>query len=259
MVVRAIRESQYFDEIIPIASLLRSSMGRTMVDVGAHHGHALKRFAEAGWDVRAFEPDSVNLAKLTEAWGSAANVRIDPRAVSDVDGLKVNLYRSDISSGISGLSAFHSSHRPAQTVITVTLRTYLETAAVPTVDFLKVDTEGHDLFVLRGFPWEATRPRIVLCEFENRKTETLGYQTKDLLDFLVDHGYVVFISEWFPVVEYGGVHRWQSFGKHPGHKPSDQSWGNIIGVRDRNDVVAMQTRLVRHAAAYRLTSRLPKV
>jgi hypothetical protein len=43
------------------------------------------------------------------------------------------------------------------------------------VDFLKIDTESHDLFVHQGYPWECGKPAVIECEFEDAKTVPLGY------------------------------------------------------------------------------------
>src|SRR3546814_2190758 len=68
------------------------------------------------------------------------------RAVSDQVRSGQVFYRSDQSTGISGLSAFHPSHVSKQVVDTTTLSDVLADADIDGVDFLKVVTEGHDLF-----------------------------------------------------------------------------------------------------------------
>ena len=75
-----------------------------MIDVGAHYGGTLSPFALGGWQVFAFEPDSKNREKLVESFGDSQNVIIDARAVSDHTHEKAVLYRSEESTGISGLS-----------------------------------------------------------------------------------------------------------------------------------------------------------
>src|SRR3546814_10690268 len=95
-------------------------------------------------------------------------------------------YRSDQSTGISGLAAFHPSHVSRQVVDTTTLSDVLADADIDGVDFLKVDTEGHDLFVLKGFPWERFRPAVIECEFEDAKTVPLGYTFHDMARFLLE-------------------------------------------------------------------------
>src|SRR3546814_7615717 len=91
-----------------------------------HHGHALFPFVQKGWKVFAFEPDDGNralLEKRLEQNGAAQSlVRLDKRAVSDRVSAGLAFYRSDQSSGISGLSAFHPSHVSKQTVDTTTPR-----------------------------------------------------------------------------------------------------------------------------------------
>lgn len=199
-----------------------------MVDVGAHHGSTLRPFANDGWRVYAFEPDPSNREVLERNWGAAENVTIDPRAIAERDGQVVDLYVSDVSTGISALAPFHPSHRIGTQVETVRLDTYLEN--VPAVDFLKTDTEGWDLPVLRTFPWQRLKPVAVVCEFEDRKTIPLGYDFDDLAGFMQDRGYAVFVSEWYPVSEYGQRHTWRSFGAYPVRLADADAWGNLVCV-----------------------------
>lgn len=205
----------------------------TMVDVGAHHGGALAPFAADGWHVHAFEPDPGNRAMLEIVARATSNVRVSDRAVTEVDGEVLDLFTSVVSTGISTLTAFHDSHQATARVTTTRLDTYLTDAQVAEVTFLKVDTEGYDLPVLRTFPWTSARPRAVLCEFENRKTLPLGYSYDDLARFLSDLGYAVFVSEWWPVIEYGASHRWRSFRRYPTALDDDDGWGNLLACDPR--------------------------
>ena len=49
-----------------------------------------------------------------------------------------------------------------------------------TISLLSIDTEGHDMAVLRGNNWDAIRPEIVICEAndESMKAEVSGYLAK---------------------------------------------------------------------------------
>src|SRR3546814_20921585 len=149
-----------------------------MIDVGAHHGHALFPFLEKGWRVFAFEPDDRNRAilekRLAQADGAGSLVRLDNRAVSDQVRSGQVFYRSDQSTGISGLTAFHPSHVSKQVVDTTTLSDVLADADIDGVDFLKVDTDGHDLFVLKGFPWARFRPTEIGRESGRARVWTFG-------------------------------------------------------------------------------------
>lgn len=197
-----------------------------MLDVGAHWGTSLAPFLATGWTVHAFEPDPTNRAKLSSDYPAAI---IDPRAVSENDGDTVSFFTSDVSSGISTLSPFHPSHVPTASVETVRLDTYILKHGIRRVDFVKTDVEGFDLFALRTFPWETQRPTAIVCEFEDRKTERLGYTAQDLAQFLAQKGYSIVVSEWNPVIEYGSQHKWREFKSYPADIPPD-SFGNLIAV-----------------------------
>jgi FkbM family methyltransferase len=206
-----------------------------MIDVGAHHGSSLKPFAELGWQVIAFEPDSNNRRLLENAFSGCKNVIIDPRACSDQIQPEVTLFTSPISSGVSGLSAFLESHQAAEKVSVTTLANAMQEYGITEkqVDFLKIDTEGFDLMVLKGYPWELpVHPDVILCEFEDTKTLPLGYDFHHLANYLVGKAYKLVISEWYPVKEYGAIHRWRRFTTYPCELADPQGWGNIIAVKD---------------------------
>lgn len=221
-----------FDEL-ELVHRAFGTFGGLMVDVGAHTGGSLERFATdharhgPRWQVLAIEPDPANREVLARRYGRRPNVTIDARAIGDTDGELVTLYTSGVSSGISSMSPFDPSHRPSVQVETVRLDTLL--ADVPRVMILKTDTEGWDLPVLRTFPWQRMKPNVVVCEFEDRKTLPLGYTAGDLGDFLVERGYHVLVSEWWPIAEYGRRHRWRRLARYP-VELGEQAWGNLIAT-----------------------------
>jgi len=245
------------DEVALAYHVLRRRPGaRLMIDVGAHFGGSLKRFARDGWRVHAFEPDPINREKLEDACGELEGVSIDPRAVSNQVEMEVCLYRSDVSSGISGLSSFHPSHEAAGTVSSTTLERFCEERGIDGIDFLKVDTEGYDLFVLQGIAWERIRPRFIVCEFEDRKTLPLGYSFHDLARYLVERGYRVTVSEWHPIVEYGGSHRWRRFRRYPCELEDRDGWGNLMAVADTREAAALAFHCRRVGARARIARSL---
>ena len=207
---------------------LRAFGPGVMVDVGAHHGQSFRRFAADGWRVYAFEPDPVNRVVLVRRARGLPNVTVDSRAVATRDGDLVTLYTSSISTGISTLMPFHPTHRPSTQVATVRLDTYL--SQVEQVTVLKTDAEGYDMPILRTFPWHRLKPRAVISEFEDARSAGSGYTYRDMAEFLVDRGYSVFVSEWYPVVEYGRRHRWRSVREYPARLHDPRGWGNLIGV-----------------------------
>ena len=202
-----------------------------MVDVGAGTGTSLAPFACSDWIIHAFEPDSRNRTKLEAVFTGWKLIKIDPRAVSDVNRINVPFYTSEESIGISSLVPFRDSHVQSGIVTTTTLSDYINEAGIGQVDFLKIDTEGHDLDVLRGFPWDKVLPIVVMCEFDDAKTKSLGHSWKDLTQLLSDHGYQIILSEWEPIARYGEPKLWQGFSIVPCNLSTPNSWGNLIAVR----------------------------
>lgn len=216
---------------------------RVMVDVGAHHGESLEGFARDGWQIYAFEPDDRNRVVLQRRVGRYPNVRVDGRAVAAEVQTGARFFRSEISTGISSLSAFHSSHHEAGTVDITTLRDIVRTEEICAVGLLKIDTEGHDLEVLRGAPWDMLTPAVVICEFEDSKTAALGYTYEDMGTYLQERGYSVIVSEWYPVVEYGHSHKWRRFATFPADLEDKAAWGNLVAIRDRPTFLLLARRL----------------
>lgn len=203
-----------------------------MIDVGANFGNSCDVYLGKGWTVHAFEPDPFNRSKLLEIWADDKNLIVNEEAVSDKGGEELAFYASDESTGISGLSAFTEGHREVCKVQTTTLRDYYKFAGLTHVDFLKIDVEGFDKFVLDGFPWEADRPEVVLAEFEDNKTVPLGYTIHDLANVMESNGYAVYVSEWHPIVRYGIAHDWRRFLRYDPSLDLSETWGNLIGFKN---------------------------
>lgn len=208
---------------------------KVLVDVGAHFGGDIVPFLKDGYQVHAFEPDPSNREVLLRLCDTYPNLSIDSRAVTNKTRTAVPFFTSSVSTGISGLAAFHPSHRATTEVGTVTLGDFCSAQAICSVDFLKIDTEGFDLFVLEGYPWERSKPTVVICEFEDRKTMPLGYTYHDLARFLKEKGYEVLVSDWYPIVEYGAQHTWRDFRVYPCELGDPQDWGNLLAFRDGID------------------------
>lgn len=209
-----------------------------MVDVGAHQGTALAPFLEKGWKVYAFEPDIQNRTKLVQflrqhRFGNT--VTLDRRCVGNKIENNVPFFTSEQSTGISGLSAFHSTHIESQVVDVTTLSDFFAPEDTPEIHFLKIDTEGHDLFVLEGYPWDRNKPLIIECEFEDSKTLPLGYDYHKLATFLLEKGYNVYVSEWHPIIRYGIRHDWCQLTRYPAELADPKGWGNLIAFREQVD------------------------
>lgn len=212
--------------------LTPSHRAGTMVDVGAHIGDSCWPFLDSGWTVWAFEPDPENARRLEGLRRRHPGLHVDRRAVSDSDGRSMTLYTSEVSSGISSLHPFHPSHREGAKVETVTLGGFCREHGIERIDFLKIDTEGYDLPVLQGHDWDGSRPTVVMCEFEDRRTDVTGYASHHLAGLLHDRGYHLAVSEWCPIVDYGATHHWRRVFAY-GDEPLDaKAWGNLVAFTE---------------------------
>lgn len=237
-VVRSKLDHAYRPDEIGMAYSLLQQPGYkgVMFDVGAHHGDSLELFAQAGWQVYAFEPDSDNRAQLLENTKALPNVHVDSRAVSEHSTQAVPFFNSAESSGVSSLRAFLASHKQVGTVDVTSLADFCDATGLTgqEVDLLKVDTEGFDLMVLKGWSWQQGKPRLVLCEFEDTKTLPLGYSFHMLAGYLAEKGYHLVVSEWQPIRRYGEQHHWRCFNCYPCQLTNARAWGNIFAVRDED-------------------------
>ena len=205
-----------------------------MIDVGAHVGGSLMPFARADWCVIALEPDEKNRAVLQSATSSLENVEVLPQAAGQAVQKNVKFYTSNISSGISSLSAFHSSHKHAAQVDITTLDEIITSRSLSHIDFLKIDVEGYEADVLKGLDLDQCKPAVIMLEFEDSKAVFEDGDLASLAEYLQNHCYHVFVSEWHAVVEYGRKHDWRQFSQYP-LSVEKGSWGNLLAFREKPD------------------------
>lgn len=202
-----------------------------MFDVGAHLGEVSYNYLRAGFEVYAFEPD-LNKTKieLLNKLKSFKNFYLSHLAASDTSGKELDFYTSDVSTGISSALKFHNSHVLSGKVKTIALRDFIIDNEIKTIDFIKIDTEGYDFFVIKGLGLENIKSTFIICEYENAKSEVLGYKLQDLLNYLQKYGYKIIISEWYPIQRYGKKHNWKRF-LFPPNFPDERSWGNVFAIQ----------------------------
>ena len=55
-----------------------------------------------------------------------------------------------------------------------------------------------------------------------------------MLKYLLNKKYIVLISEWAPIKEYGRTHKWLRIVRYPCKPLSKNAWGNFIAF-DTNE------------------------
>lgn len=233
-----------FDETQLLAAYFGEKRNGTMIDVGAHHGSASRPFLNKNWTVYAYEPDPNNRKIVKEKLKDFPLFYLYENAVSNKSGETLDFFASEESTGVSGLSSFTNKHEKICEVTTTTLIKEIDRLNIKNLDFLKIDTEGFDLMVLEGFPWDKITPFVVECEFEDFKTKPLGYNFNDISDFLVSKGYTVYVSEWYPIIKYGSRHTWKRLFKYKKQKTiNENSWGNLLAFKEEPNISSLLNKL----------------
>jgi FkbM family methyltransferase len=160
---------------VQTALIQASPRGRKLCvfDVGANVGHWSRSFLErcvshgVEAQIRAFEPNEgtyENLVRNLADWQLEGRVEANRIALSARDEART-FYSSGVNSGVSG---FYRSGDTiaAMTVRATTLDRYCSDHGIERIDFLKIDTEGHDLEVLHGAKAMLEGRRISAIQFE---------------------------------------------------------------------------------------------
>ena len=144
----------------------------TLLDVGANHGSYARFLHQLRPDlpVIAFEPHPTSYALLVQN-AKLTNVELVNLALSDVDG-SVRLYdfASDDGSTQASLSrdavALFNVNVVEHEVTCTTLDQFAAVRGLDRIAFLKIDTEGFDINVLRGARRLLAERRIGAIQFE---------------------------------------------------------------------------------------------
>jgi len=131
-----------------ISSLLPSYKCKTIFDVGAFKGSFTEICLFNYYDpsIYCFEPVKANYDILVSKYKNNNNVKVESCGLDDKDGIKT-IY---ISEDLSMCSLYSKHHTQHETSYLTTLNSYCGSREIKQIDFLKIDTEGNDLNVLRG-------------------------------------------------------------------------------------------------------------
>jgi FkbM family methyltransferase len=162
-----------------------------VVDVGANRGqwatHARRSFPRS--HLFLFEPNARSRSEMSPQLVDDPSVSVSPLALSDRVGTAV-LYDEPGHSEMASLIARGQSS--SATVATTTGDDWAHAAGIERIGFLKVDVEGHDLAVLRGFAGMLERKAIDLVQFEFTLWAAIARTwLADFHDLLAPLGYTI--------------------------------------------------------------------
>jgi FkbM family methyltransferase len=143
-----------------LSALMMRLERRSLIDVGAERGGLADGMLRAGVEqLHAFDPHPDNARALHARFDTDARVTVHEYAVSDDDGhgelhVSSSLDGSQLSYGHTLLERVDTDEIVWAETVTVTrrsLESLVASAEIPRrVGILKIDTEGHDLAVVRG-------------------------------------------------------------------------------------------------------------
>ena len=166
--------------------------GDVAVDIGAHIGYhtlILSKLVGENGRVYAFEPcaENFNLLKRNVEANACKNVVIEQKAVSSRTGVaKMRGWAMEGSA-----SPVTTDGKSCYEVDVVRLDDYLKSGSV---DFIKIDIEGHEYEALKGSEEVLSRSESVrmITEFFPRLLRENGVAPEDYLRFLADRGFKLY-------------------------------------------------------------------
>jgi len=144
-----------------------------LLDVGANRGDYARLLHKLAPSARviAFEPHPSTFALLSRLLVDIQPIHLINKAVGDKVG-QLKLYDFQFADGSSQASlneaaiALYSNDIVEHVVDCTTIDDFMAESGINHIDFLKIDTEGHDLSVLRGAKQALRDRRIGMIQFE---------------------------------------------------------------------------------------------
>lgn len=168
-----------------------------VLDVGGHVGQYAVLFASlaSSGKVVSFEPDIAArkvLHRNLELNGFTGNVTVENVALSDINGTHIffSMGGDSMSSLVkSGLGSNASSADIQEhNVTTMKMDDYLSVNGLSFPDWIKLDTEGAEINILKGAREVLKSKATILCELHPYAWEEFGTSYSDLLSIIKQSG-----------------------------------------------------------------------
>jgi FkbM family methyltransferase len=190
-------------ESLILKKIVKKYPGNNFVlfDIGANVGNfssaAIKMFREIypgkKIEVHAFEPVFPTFLKLQTNLGREANCKLINSGISETAGIAKIQY-DETASTFASLYTREAVDLPSETDISLLrLDSYMSTENITTIDFLKIDTEGHEFSVLKSAGEYLTPAIIKAIQFEYGGTYIdARIYLKDIYSLLNSKGYAIY-------------------------------------------------------------------
>ncbi len=202
---------------------------RLAIDVGGNVGDytAELRRQNSILEIHAFEPSATNIERLKSRFASDTLFTLVPFALSDSTG-SMTLFSDQPGSGMGSLTQrkldhFNIAFETKESINTLRFEDYWQNhLRRRTIDLVKIDVEGHELAVLKGFGKALQATRVVQFEFGGTDIDTRTF----------------FQDFWYLYKEAGfSIHRFTPFGLQAIVKYSESeecfAFTNFVAVNQR--------------------------
>lgn len=186
---------------------------QTFVDVGANVGQwseMFLRYAPPSARGILFEPGIAAAEELRRRI-ERPGIEIVSAALSDRESESGTFFEEAGAGSMSSLTRTAAPRDAVQSSVRITtLDAAMERAGIRRIDFLKIDTEGHDLYVLRGAVELLRMHAIDFIQFEyGDMWAAAGATLCSAIELLSEHGYTTYL------LKSGGLYRfsWERFGE----------------------------------------------
>lgn len=171
--------------------------GLTFFDVGAHVGSytdsVTARFKNYKGHLFDLSPDTLKIC--IDRHGNDTNLKINEVALTDSNGeVEYRYYPGHLNqqTAISGVGPYLNHKYEIRKAPSLTGDHYCRENQVTHIDLLKIDTEGYDLHVLKGFDTMLSEGKIDVIQFEyNIKSSETHSMLGDFYAYLTARGYEI--------------------------------------------------------------------
>jgi len=168
------------------------------IDIGANIGEysvALRRNFP-GMELHLFEPSKINQEKLNARFADKTNIIINNTALSNITG-DAQLFSNVLGSGLGSLTKRNLEHfnidfNVNEAVQLIRFEDYWEQKLLKrNIDLAKMDVEGHELDVLKGFGKAIYQTKLIQFEFGGCNIDTRTY-FQDFWYFFKEHSFKIY-------------------------------------------------------------------
>jgi FkbM family methyltransferase len=196
---RLVRYNYRWATFVPTGRILPLDLKRwrlepeVIFDVGANEGQTALYFSRhfRRGKIYCFEPVSAVFDLLLDNC-NRPNIMCFRQALGDEDTIK-RIFKSASYNGVASINGAKQGHLSHEENVQVTKGESIHKAlGLSTIDLLKIDTEGYELNVLKGFGSLLTeKVKMVFAETGFLKNNPCQTPISDLIDYMSANGFIV--------------------------------------------------------------------